>query len=70
MLFNSLDPSSLAIALDVALTRRWDHDMIRAHAARFSEEQFVAKLRALADAEFNGQQTPTPALPVGRSGMT
>lgn len=57
VLFDSVDASSLATALRAALDRQWDHDMLAAHAALFSEERFIAKLRAIAAAERQGAGT-------------
>lgn len=51
VLFDGLDPWSLADAIDAALSHRWDHAAITEHAAGFGEERFVAQLRAIAALE-------------------
>lgn len=45
--FDESDPATIADAVKALLARAWDADRIRAHAATFSEERFVDRLRAI-----------------------
>jgi glycosyltransferase involved in cell wall biosynthesis len=44
--FDRPEPSAIGRAVDEAARRKWDEDLIRAHAAAFAEDRFVERLRA------------------------
>ncbi|MCL1872387.1 MAG: glycosyltransferase [Promicromonosporaceae bacterium] len=44
-------PVEVSLAVDAALLRDWDRDAIREHVARFSEERFGQRLRAVVDVQ-------------------
>ena len=46
--FDSPEPRAIADAVARLATQRWDADAIRRHAATFSEERFVARIREIA----------------------
>ena len=52
----------VAAAIDRALIRDWDADLVRAHAESFGLPRFVARLRAVVDAELG--RTPAPLVDV------
>lgn len=47
LFFDELAPDEVAVAADKALASDWDRRSIAAHADRFSEHHFIARLRAL-----------------------
>ena len=49
VLFDTPDPAGIADALVRLRARAWPEDRLRAHAARFGEDRFVARLRAVVD---------------------
>jgi len=63
-LFESLDASALAHALDETLTRTWDHDAIAAHARTFGEARFIARLQRLAEEELTVTAVTREPVPV------
>jgi glycosyltransferase involved in cell wall biosynthesis len=46
--FDSPEPAAIATAVEGLATRPWDPDRIRLHAAEFSEERFIERIRAIA----------------------
>jgi glycosyltransferase involved in cell wall biosynthesis len=49
--FDDVKASSIAAGVDEAMCMRWDRAAIQMHAATFSEEAFIARLRAVASEE-------------------
>jgi glycosyltransferase involved in cell wall biosynthesis len=47
VLFESVDPSEIAAAIDEIASCTWDAQAICRHAAAFSEERFVERIRAI-----------------------
>ncbi|GIG24553.1 glycosyltransferase [Cellulomonas denverensis] len=60
--FDSPVAEDVAEAIDRTLTRRWDADLLRAHAETFGLPRFVARLHAVADAELGRTPDLTPAV--------
>ncbi len=59
--FDAPAAEDVAAAIDRALARAWDADLLRAHAESFGLPRFVARLRAVADAEL-GRTPSVPAV--------
>ncbi len=49
--FDRPAPSSIRAAVRVAASRAWDEETLRAHAERFSEDRFAARLRRFVELE-------------------
>jgi len=49
--FDEPTPSDIRAATELLHSTEWDADAIRAHAARFSEQRFIARMRELVEAE-------------------
>ena len=47
LFFDAAEPASIASAVREARAHRWAPGAIRAHAAAFSEERFIARIRAI-----------------------
>jgi glycosyltransferase involved in cell wall biosynthesis len=45
--FDELEPNAVAAGIEDLLGRRWDPAALRAHASRFSQDGFVARLRQI-----------------------
>ncbi len=58
--FAAPTPDDVAAAIDTALTRSWDATLLRRHAESFGLPRFVARLRAVADAELGRVAAPVP----------
>jgi glycosyltransferase involved in cell wall biosynthesis len=56
--FDRPDASEIRTAVDELATRSWDPHQITAHADRFSEESFVARLRTIVEEAANGAGVP------------
>lgn len=54
IIFDELDEERIAIAMRRSLATRWNHGVIRSHARRFDEANFMERLRSIAS-------DPTPA---------
>ena len=48
VLFDRPEPRAITAAVERLVERAWDHGAIANHASRFSEERFIARIRALA----------------------
>lgn len=59
--FDAPVAEDVAAAIDRALGRAWDADLLRAHAESFGLPRFVARLRAVAEAEL-GRTRSVPAV--------
>ncbi len=46
--FDSPEPRAIATAIERLATHQWDANTIRFHAASFSEERFIERIRAIA----------------------
>jgi glycosyltransferase involved in cell wall biosynthesis len=56
--FDRPEASEIRTAVDELATRSWDPHQITAHADRFSEESFVARLRTIVEEAVNGVGVP------------
>jgi len=65
LFFDEPTPGAIARGLEEMERRHWDTGRIRAHAERFSEETFVARLRAIVDS-LSPAEEPSVGLEVDR----
>jgi glycosyltransferase involved in cell wall biosynthesis len=63
--FDRPEPGEIAAAVQRLLGRAWDSELIAAHAQRYSEERFIARLRAVVEEELGHVASPGQPAAVG-----
>ena len=58
--FERPEPAEIAVAVKALIAERWSEDELRRHAALFSEERFIERIRQVADDELAASAVGSP----------